>query len=101
MSSNDPRAKPRPWFAAQVGVSQARSRSADAPAVEYPPGGPATFGDSATRFLLTDLEPALQLARQIRREMTAANEPVLPPLARNRRSQAAKLLAIRSDSSAA
>ena len=103
MSSNNPHVRPRPWFAAQAGSSPARSRPSAGnkesvwtekrgAAVEYPPRGRAAFSDSAARFLLTDLEPALQLARQIRREMTAADDPLPPVLSRNRRDEAMKLL---------
>ena len=107
MSSNDSHVRPRPWFSAQAGASPAPSQpssgkkevgrtvergAADAPAVECPPHGLAALSDSAARFLLTDLEPALQLARQIRRDMTAAEDPLPPVLAQNRRDEAMKLL---------
>jgi hypothetical protein len=107
MSSNDPHVKPRPWFSAQAGAPPARPRPAagaagtdmtqrhgvtDAPEAEGPLREPAAGSNSAEGMPLSDLEPALQLARQIRRQITAAGDPLPPLLAKNRRDEAMKLL---------
>lgn len=62
-------------------------------AMQYPPKDIHVLAASVQKFLLTNLEPALQMAREIRQELSQPGEHAVEVLADDRQYQAMTLLA--------
>ncbi|UCD76482.1 MAG: hypothetical protein JSV91_06065 [Phycisphaerales bacterium] len=109
MSSIDPAGRtglPQPvGDARSAPIGFAPSKGADEPdiaeqildelaarALACPPQNIAKLSASATKYLLTSLEPAMRLAEQIRRLATEGPDPLAEVLARERRREALELL---------
>ena len=61
-------------------------------AMEYPPKDIHVLTASVQKFLLTDLEPALRMARELRQELHSGGDRTLEIITEGRQSEAISLL---------